>query len=106
MKINKPYTNKQRADLAVYCNKNGLVIEDKGEYLEAVNLPEPTQEEKETLIRGERTLKLRKTDWTVLPDSPLSDNMKSKYIEYRQALRDIPEQVGFPDTVKWPEEPT
>ncbi len=35
--MNKPYTNTQYADLAVYCNRNGLVIEDKGDYLEAVN---------------------------------------------------------------------
>lgn len=45
MKLNKPYTNTQYADLAVYCNKNGMLIEDKGDYLEAVNPPEPTLEE-------------------------------------------------------------
>ena len=45
MKLNKPCTNKEYADLAVYCNKNGLIIEDKGDYLEAVNPPEPTLEE-------------------------------------------------------------
>ena len=36
MRINKPYTNKQYADLAVYCNANNCHIEDKGDYLEAV----------------------------------------------------------------------
>ena len=45
MKLNKPYTNIQYADLAVYCNKNDMLIEDKGDYLEAVNPPEPTLEE-------------------------------------------------------------
>ena len=45
MKLNKPYTNTQYAELAVYCNKNGMLIEDKGDYLEAVNPPEPTLEE-------------------------------------------------------------
>ena len=48
MKLNKPYTNTQYADLAVYCNKNGMLIEDKGDYLEAVNPPEPTLEEVKT----------------------------------------------------------
>ena len=48
MKLNKPYTNTQYADLAVYCNKNGMLIEDKGDYLEAVNPPEPTLEEAKT----------------------------------------------------------
>lgn len=43
----KPYTNKQYADLAVYCNENNYHIEDKGDYLEAVENPPyvPTDEE-------------------------------------------------------------
>lgn len=47
MRVNKPYTNKEYADLAVYCNKNNCHIEDKGYYLESVeNLPHiPTDEE-------------------------------------------------------------
>lgn len=47
MILNKPYTNKQYADLAVYCNSNNCHIEDKGDYLEAVeNEPYvPTDEE-------------------------------------------------------------
>lgn len=36
MIINKPYTNKEYADLAVYCNRNDCHIEDKGAYLESV----------------------------------------------------------------------
>jgi len=36
MIINKPYTNKEYADLAVYCNQNNCHIEDKGDYLESV----------------------------------------------------------------------
>lgn len=52
MIINKPYTNKEYADLAVYCNNNGMIIEDKGEYLESVLPPEPlppTREEIEAI---------------------------------------------------------
>ena len=47
MILNKPYTNKQYADLAVYCNSNNCHIEDKGDYLESVeNKPYvPTNEE-------------------------------------------------------------
>ncbi|HCU58446.1 MAG TPA: hypothetical protein DIC64_00510 [Alphaproteobacteria bacterium] len=48
MKLNKPYTSKQYADLAVYCNENNCHIEDKGDYLESVKnppLPEPTDDE-------------------------------------------------------------
>jgi hypothetical protein len=47
MIVNKPYTNAQYADLAVYCNENNCHIEDKGEYLESVENPPyvPTYEE-------------------------------------------------------------
>ena len=36
MIVNKPYTNAQYADLAIYCNENNCHIEDKGDYLESV----------------------------------------------------------------------
>ena len=48
MKLEKEnMTNKSYADFAVYCNQNGLIIEDKGDYLEAVEPPyiPPTKEE-------------------------------------------------------------
>lgn len=50
MIVNKPYTNKEYADLAVYCNANNCHIEDKGSYLESVENPAPlppTKEEQE-----------------------------------------------------------
>ena len=68
-------------------------------------VPEPTQEEKEQAIRNERNLRLSYTDWTQLPDAPLTAEQKAAYAEYRQALRDIPEQEGFPEAIEWPEEP-
>lgn len=49
MKLNKPYTNQEYADLAVYCNKNNCSIVDKGDYLESVAnppAPEPTYAQK------------------------------------------------------------
>ena len=49
MKLNKPFTNKHYAELAIYCNRNNCHIEDKGDYLEAVAnppAPEPSYVEK------------------------------------------------------------
>ena len=54
-------------------------------------------------IRTERNEKIAKTDWTQLPDSPV-DN-KTAWATYRQALRDITAQTGFPWTIDWPEQP-
>lgn len=45
------------------------------------------------------------TDWTQIPDAPLSADKKAEFATYRQALRDIPQNVGNPDDVVWPEKP-
>ena len=54
-------------------------------------------------IRAERDKKLSATDWTQAFDVP--QVIKDKYAAYRQALRDIPQQAGFPATVVWPTQP-
>jgi len=55
-------------------------------------------------VRIQRNDKLAKTDWAVLPDSPLSAEDKAVYENYRNALRDVPAQAGFPDNAL-PESP-
>lgn len=57
-------------------------------------------------IRQERGEKLTKCDWTMLSDSPLSDDAKTEWQAYRQALRDITTDSGFPHSVTWPTEPS
>jgi hypothetical protein len=52
-------------------------------------------------IRRQRQELLESTDWTQLPDVP--DATRVKYQAYRQALRDITAQEGFPETVTFPE---
>ena len=67
---------------------------------------EKTKEEKEITARNERNFKLTFSDWTQLDDAPLTAEQKKAWAVYRQALRDVPEQAGFPDAIEWPEEPT
>lgn len=88
MKLNKPYTNQQYADLAVYCNKNGKVIEDKGDYLESVNPPEPSIEEKKAQVRSNRNQYLEQTDKYMITDYPITDEEREQYKAYRTYLRD------------------
>jgi len=52
--------------------------------------------------RAERDRLLAECDWTQLPDAPKNRNLWSAY---RQALRDIPQQPGFPDNITWPDRP-
>ena len=53
-------------------------------------------------VRDQRTQKLRDCDWTQLADSPVD---KAVWATYRQALRDVPTQAGFPWAVVWPDAP-
>jgi len=45
------------------------------------------------------------SDWTQLPDAPLTAAQKSAWATYRQALRDVSKQAGFPGSVTWPVQP-
>ena len=57
----------------------------------------------EIQVCEKRNFLLQATDWTQLPDVP--DTIKQSYTEYRQALRDITDQDGFPYNVAWPTKP-
>ena len=41
-------------------------------------------------IRDKRNRRLQGCDWTQYPDSPLSDTKKTEWVNYRQALRELP----------------
>jgi hypothetical protein len=53
-------------------------------------------------VRIERTRLLKESDWTQVSDAPVD---KAAWAEYRQDLRDITEQAGFPYSVVWPTKP-
>ena len=63
----------------------------------------PTNEQLASMIRYQRNKLLSESDWTQLPDVP--DSLKQVWATYRQALRDITSQSGFPQTVTWPTAP-
>lgn len=56
-------------------------------------------------VRAQRDKLLAVTDWAVLPDSPLDESSKTALKTYRQALRDVPQQEGFPNSISWPNMP-
>jgi len=55
------------------------------------------------VAREKRDLLIAKSDWTQLPD--VDPAIKDKWQPYRQALRDITSQPGFPENIQWPEPP-
>lgn len=60
------------------------------------------EEAKASAIRSERNALLSASDWTQVIDAPVD---QVAWATYRQALRDITDQVGFPHTVEWPVKP-
>jgi|TARA_B100000900_G_C20329116_1_gene613453 hypothetical protein len=59
-------------------------------------------ERKSLEIREDRNARLQQTDWMASSDLTMSDEWKT----YRQALRDVTSQEGFPNDVNWPTEPS
>jgi hypothetical protein len=49
---------------------------------------------------------LANSDWTQLADVPLTAEMKAQWATYRQQLRDLTDQAGFPDQINWPGTPS
>lgn len=59
-------------------------------------------EQQAASIRAERSRRLVESDWTQVEDSPVD---KAAWATYRQSLRDVPAQSGFPWDVTWPTQP-
>lgn len=102
---NSPNTLSKYSELAQWCNSNNAMVVDRGDYYEAVPVPEPTNEELAIIVRSTRDAKLSETDYLVVPDYPISEENLAEVKIYRQALRDITEQTGFPKDVSWPDVP-
>ena len=55
------------------------------------------------ITRSKRNALLAASDWTQVADAPVD---QTAWAAYRQELRDIPDQVGFPASVVWPVAPS
>ncbi len=66
--------------------------------------PDPAEALAEEM-RAQRDKLLADTDWTQVLDAPIDAATREAYRTYRQALRDVPEQAGFPVDVIWPDMP-
>ena len=75
-------------------NEEATAAEQEAEYKARLDAEQANN------IRQERNQRLSQSDWTQLDDSPGSQ--KLEWATYRQALRDLPTQAGFPWQVDWP----
>ncbi len=72
----------------------------------AIDMPDEAKtalnEQQAASVRDQRNRLLAESDWTQLADAPVDD---LAWATYRQGLRDIPSQPGFPWDVDWPVKP-
>lgn len=98
--VNPPQIDRNRQRIA-----EGAPIRNGKTWLMNWVVTQIPDEEQATKVRQQRTDILRECDWTQLPDAALTDAQKLQWRTYRQALRDISTQAGFPWDVQWPEAP-
>ena len=78
------------------------------ELLDAWNTAHPdpdATEQQAAAVRAQRDKLLAATDWTQTLDAPIDAATREAMRTYRQALRDVPQQDGFPTDIQWPELP-
>lgn len=56
-------------------------------------------------VRATRDRLIAETDWIVIKNLELNQNVPGVWEVYRQNLRDVPAQAGFPHSVNWPAKP-
>ena len=70
------------------------------EQLETERLEQATES-----ARNQRDRLLAESDWVTIRATDTGDPVPTEWQTYRQALRDITEQTGFPENIDWPEKP-
>lgn len=71
-----------------------------GKWTQVWQVVELSQDMAEANVRGHRNLLLKECDWTQVSDAPVD---QAAWAVYRQDLRDITSQGGFPYNVTWPD---
>lgn len=88
------------------CEPHGREIFSRcvaGDFGPVAQYAPPSEDQQSAYVRIQRDALLVQTDWTQLPDVP--DATKTKWASYRQELRDVTLQEGFPYNVIWPTPP-
>jgi hypothetical protein len=57
------------------------------------------------VLREQRNKKLTECDWVVMSDVTMLPSVKQAWLDYRQALRDIPANTTDPENPVWPQVP-
>ena len=111
---NNKYTSLYTLRQAIWENDNTIYGDLTDELKSRFNITEEeynpedemTDEELASRVRMRRNSMISHTDFYVQPDYPSDPEGLEAVKAYRQALRDVPEQSGFPRNVQWPPLPS
>ena len=78
---------------------------DGATFSEDPNLAAQVIAYQEKMVRNERNKLLADCDWIVIMHTEKGTNIPAAWEIYRQSLRDITSQQGFPHTINWPTKP-
>ena len=87
------------------CFDAGFEQDAEGNWVQGYSVEPLEQEIAERNIRSRRDGLLQETDWIVSKSYESGLPVPAEWASYRQALRDIPMQDGFPNNTTWPKEP-
>lgn len=85
-----------------YCSQS-QPVKKSGKWYVNWEIKNISLDEMSTKIRNKRNQLLSMTDWTQVADAPVD---RETWATYRQALRNVPIQKGFPWSIDWPVYPT
>lgn len=104
--INQKFTDIYPPEAAIWCNTRGdcSIQQVVGGY-QIIQNPEPDASEIAMRVRAKRDRLIAETDYYLMPDYPSNPQNLEELKVYRQALRDLPVQEGFPKNVRWPAVP-
>lgn len=104
--IGKVFEGEYPPEASVWCNTRGdcSIQQVDGGY-QIIQNPEPDDSMVAEVIRDKRNNLIGETDYYLMPDYPSNPQNLEELKVYRQALRDVPKQEGFPRDVRWPDVP-
>lgn len=105
-KIGQIFEGEYPPEAAVWCNTRGdcSIQQVDGRY-QIIQNPEPDDSMVAEAVRDKRDNLIGETDYYLMPDYPSNPQNLEELKVYRQALRDVPKQEGFPRDVRWPAVP-
>lgn len=104
--INQVFEGEYPPEAALWCNTRGdcSIQQVDGGY-QIIQNPEPDDSMVAKAIRDKRDNLIGETDYYLMSDYPSNPQNLEELKVYRQALRDVSKQEGFPRDVRWPDVP-